>query len=76
MSSINGGGSLVGSLLTLLLVGVVAIIALKLAVAIAGMLLGLMVVALFTLGPILLVGWLVVKALRHFSRETGTTPAY
>ena len=71
MSTFEQEGSKVGKIVTWLLIGILAIVAIKVGLAIAGFLIGLGFFALFTVGPILLVGWLVWKALRYFSRETG-----
>jgi hypothetical protein len=64
----NGAGTL-RMLLKWLLVGLVAIVALRLILKLAGVIVGFALWAIFALGPILLVGWLVLKALRHFSRD-------
>jgi hypothetical protein len=51
----------------LLVIGFAAIITLKVTLAVTGIVLGLFFAAVFTVGPILLVGWLVLKGLRRFS---------
>jgi hypothetical protein len=61
------------SVLTLLAIGIAAIVALKIAFGIAALVIGLFFTALFTLGPILLVGWIILKALRFFTRESEAT---
>lgn len=73
-------GSLFGRILTWTVVGILAVIALKLAVrligflvGLAGMVLGVAMLLLFTLGPIVLLGWLAMKAWKAFTREE---PAY
>lgn len=72
--------SLFGRILTWTVVGILAVIALKIAVrligfavGLAGMVLGVAMFILFTLGPIVLLGWLGVKAWKAFAREE---PAY
>jgi hypothetical protein len=62
-------GSPLGRIVTWVLVGVVAIVAIKVAFAIAGLVIGVGSIVLFTLGPILLAGWLIVMALRYFTRD-------
>ncbi|MEX2571155.1 MAG: hypothetical protein WD737_07595 [Gemmatimonadota bacterium] len=56
-------------------IGLMAIVALKVILAIAGFVIGIGFLALFTIGPILLVGWLVVKALRYFTRDPAMPTA-
>ncbi|MBW3553637.1 MAG: hypothetical protein KY466_09005 [Gemmatimonadetes bacterium] len=72
--------SLFGRILTWTVVGILAVIALKIAVrliafavGLAGMVLGVAMFLLFTLGPIVLLGWLAMKAWKAFTREE---PAY
>lgn len=69
-------GSLPGRIVTWLMVGVLAIVALKIAVRLIAFLMGLLGVVfgiamflLFTVGPVLLIGWLAVKAWQAFVRE-------
>lgn len=69
MSTYENNRGLAGKVITWILVGIVAIVVLKLAAAIAGLVVGLGFFLLFTVGPILLLGWLVLKALRHLTRE-------
>ena len=72
--------SLLGRIVTWTVVGILAVIALKIALRLIGflmgmlgMVLGLAMFLLFTVGPIVLVGWLAVKAWKAFSRQE---PAY
>lgn len=64
----DGERSLLGTLISWFFVALLAIAALKLAFWVFGAALGIGTWLLFTVGPILLVGWLVVKLVRHFSR--------
>lgn len=64
----DGERSLLGTLVSWLFVALLAIAALKLAFWVFGAALGLGTWLLFTLGPILLVGWLVVKLVRYLGR--------
>jgi hypothetical protein len=68
MGSYDGERSLLGTLVSWLFVALLAIAALKLAFWVFGAALGLGAWLLFTLGPILLVGWLVVKLVRYLGR--------
>ena len=67
--------SLLGRIITWTIVGVLAILIIKLTVrlfgflvGLAGMLLGLLMFLVFTAGPIVLIGWLAVKAWQAFTR--------
>lgn len=55
--------------LTWTVVGILAILALKLIFSLLGMALGLIGFLLFTVGPVLLLGWLAVKAWNAFTKE-------
>lgn len=57
--------SLLGRLLTWFFVALLAIAALKLAFWVVGVALGIGTWILFTVGPILFVGWLVLKIVRR-----------
>ena len=73
MSTYNNEKSLLSTLVTWLIVAILAIAALKMAFWVLGVVVGLGFHLLFTLGPILLVGWLVMKLIRYFSRPSDTT---
>lgn len=62
--------SLLGKVVTWTIIGIGAILALKIAVSLLGMVFGLTVFLLFTVGPILLLGWLAMKAWKAFARES------
>ena len=70
----NGNGGILKTMATWLIVGVAAIVALKVVMVTFGLVARVALFAIFTLGPVLLVGWLVLKALRYFTRDT-VTPA-
>lgn len=62
--------------ITWMIIGILAIIAIKIAlrlvaflVGVLGMVFGIAMFALFTVGPILLLGWLAVAAWRAFTKE-------
>lgn len=61
--------SLFKQILTWTAVGIVAVLAIKLVLGLMGAAFGLVGFLLFTVGPILLVGWLAVKAWDAFSKE-------
>ena len=68
--------SLLGRIVTWTIVGVLAVIAFKIAirligfmVGLAGMVLGLIMFLVFTVGPLILVGWLAIKAWNAFTRQ-------
>lgn len=68
--------SLLSRIVTWTVIGILAILAFKVArwllgflFGMVGMVLGLALFLLFTVGPILLVGWLVVKAWDAFTKE-------
>jgi hypothetical protein len=71
MSTYGNNGSLLGRLITYLVVAVVAIVAIKLALWAFGAALGLGFFLLFTVGPLLLVGWVVVKLFGWLTRPAG-----
>ncbi|MEX2584365.1 MAG: hypothetical protein WD766_13940 [Gemmatimonadota bacterium] len=71
MSTYGNGSGMLGRIGTWFVIGVVAIVALKVGLVVAAFTIRLGFVALFTLGPILLIGWLVIKALRYLTRERG-----
>jgi hypothetical protein len=69
------GTSWVTRLLSWFILAVVAIIALKLAAWVAGAALSLVIFLLFTVVPLVVVGWLIVKLVRVFRRGDDYRPA-
>lgn len=65
--------SLFKQVLTWTVVGILAVLALKLVFSLLGMAFGLISFLLFTVGPILLVGWLAVKAWNAFTKEPANS---
>lgn len=68
----------IGTVLTWIVIGILAIVAIRIALHLAGIVLGIFGVVLgiaafllFTLGPIILVGWLAMKAWKAFTRESA-----
>ncbi len=71
MSTNDGERSLLGTLVSWFFVALLAIAALKLAFWVFGAALGIGAWLIFTVGPILLVGWLIVKIVRYLGRPRG-----
>jgi hypothetical protein len=71
MSTYGSNGSFLGRLITYMVVALLAIAAIKLAFWVFGAALGLGFFLLFTVGPILLVGWIVVKLFGMLTRSSG-----
>lgn len=71
-SGSNSGG--VATLFKWLLFIVLAIVALKVLFVVAGFAMSILFFILFVLGPILLVGWLIVKGLRYLTRDLPDQP--
>lgn len=68
--------SLLSRIITWTIIGVLAILALKIlahllgfVIGLVGMVFGIAMFLLFTVAPILLLGWLAMKAWRAFSKE-------
>ena len=61
--------SLFKQILTWTVVGIIALMALKIVLGLLGAAFGLVGFLLFTVGPILLVGWLAVKAWDAFAKK-------
>lgn len=61
--------SLFKQILTWTIVGIVALVAIKLVFGLLGMAFGLVTFLLFTVGPLLLVGWLAMKAWQAFTKK-------
>lgn len=68
MSTYTREKSLLSTLVTWFFVAILAIAALKMAFWVLGVVVGLGFHLLFTLGPILLVGWLVIRIYRSLTR--------
>ena len=66
--------SLFKQIVTWTVVGIIAVLALKAILGLLGMAFGLVGFLLFTVAPVLLLGWLAVKAWNAFSKkpEDGT----
>lgn len=58
---------LFGRIVTWAIIGLVAILAIKIVLGLLGIVLGFAAFLLFTVAPILLVGWLAVKAWQAFT---------
>lgn len=66
----NSEKSVAGQVITWILVALAGIAVLKLAFWVFGAALGLGGFLLFTVGPIILVGWVIMKVVRYFGNET------
>jgi hypothetical protein len=71
MGTYNGEKTMLGQLVTWAFVALLALAAIKLAFWAFTAALGLGMLLIFKLGPILLVGWLVMKLIRYFRRPAG-----
>jgi hypothetical protein len=68
MSTYGDSGITFGKIITWVLMALLAIAALKLAFWVVGAAVGLGFWLIFTIGPILLIGWLVIKMVRYVRR--------
>lgn len=75
MSDYNNGGTF-SKLIKWLVVGFLAIIALRVGLFILGAAVKVSLALVFTLGPLVLIGWLVMKMLRSFSRPRYDGPVH
>jgi hypothetical protein len=69
MTTYGNGGSKIRTVVVWFVAGVAAIVGLKLGLVVFAAFTRFALFAFFTVGPVLLVGWLVLKALRYFSRD-------
>jgi hypothetical protein len=69
MGTNNGEKTMLGQLVTWAFVALLVLAAIKLSFWVFGAALGLGMMLIFKLGPILLMGWLVMKLIRYFSRR-------
>jgi hypothetical protein len=60
----NGSGSLLGTLFNWVLILILAAVAIKIALWILGVAIGLTAFVLFTVAPLLVIGWIVMKILQ------------
>ncbi len=72
MTTYRNERSLLGKLATWFFVALLAIAALKMAFWVVGAAVGIGTWMLFTVGPILLVGWLVLKLVRRLGEPNGS----
>lgn len=66
---------MIGTLLTLFVVGILGIVAISVIFAVLGMAMGLMGLLLFKVVPLLLVGWVILKLVRRTRRHREISPA-
>jgi hypothetical protein len=62
--------SQLGRVVTWILLGILALLVLRMALRLLGFVVGMVGFLLFTIGPIVLVGWIALKAWKAFSRPT------
>lgn len=72
MSTYGNNGSTLGKVVTWFFVALLVIGALKLAFWVVGAAVGIGLWAIFTIGPILLVGWIVMKLFNLGRRDTSS----
>ena len=73
MTGYGNGQSTFGRIVKWLVVGFVAIVAFRVGLFLLGAALKASLFVIFTLGPIVLVGWLVIKFLRWISQSPSST---
>jgi hypothetical protein len=73
MTTYSGEKSTMGMLIKLLVVALLLVAGLKLAFWVVGVTLGIGAFLLFTVAPILLVGWLLLRLVRWVTRPRGAT---
>lgn len=62
-------GTLLGKLIVWAIIGVLAIVAIKVALTVFGIALGIGAFLLFTVGPLILIGWLALKGWEYLTRN-------
>jgi hypothetical protein len=67
----GGSTSLLGRIITWTVVGVIAILAIKVVLGILGLVLGLATFLFFVVAPLVLLGWLAAKAWQAFTRPAA-----
>jgi len=69
----NGNkGSMIGQLLKWLVIGLLAVLALKIVFGLVGTVIGLALFVVFKLGPLVLLAWLGWKAWQYFTGSNGS----
>jgi hypothetical protein len=66
---VGDNSSLLATLVKWSIVIVIAVVALKLALGLLGIVMGLAAFLLFTVAPVVLIGWLIMKAWQAFTKE-------
>lgn len=61
--------SLLATLVKWTIIIVIAVVALKLVLGLLGIVMGLAAFLLFTVAPVVLIGWLIMKAWQAFTKE-------
>jgi hypothetical protein len=66
---VGDNNSLLATLVKWAIIIVIAVVALKLVLGLLGIVMGLAAFLLFTVAPVVLIGWLVMKAWQAFTKE-------
>jgi hypothetical protein len=66
---VGENSSLLATLVKLAIIIVIAVVALKLVLGLLGIVMGLAAFLLFTVAPVVLIGWLIMKAWQAFTKE-------
>jgi hypothetical protein len=66
---VGDNNSLLATLVKWAIIIVIAVVALKLVLGLLGIVMGLAAFLLFTVAPVVLIGWLIMKAWQAFTKE-------
>jgi hypothetical protein len=66
---VGENSSLLATLVKWAIIIVIAVVALKLVLGLLGIVMGLAAFLLFTVAPVVLIGWLIMKAWQAFTKE-------
>jgi hypothetical protein len=66
---VGDNNSLLATLVKWTIIIVIAVVALKLVLGLLGIVMGLAAFLLFTVAPVVLIGWLIMKAWQAFTKE-------
>jgi hypothetical protein len=67
--AVGDNNSLLATLVKWAIIIVIAVVALKLVLGLLGIVMGLAAFLLFTVAPVVLIGWLIMKAWQAFTKE-------
>jgi hypothetical protein len=66
---VGDNNSLLATLVKWAVIIIIAVVALKLVLGLLGIVMGLAAFLLFTVAPVVLIGWLIMKAWQAFTKE-------